>query len=263
MTLLVASFGGLPSLLLFSGVNSGGLYMSQSLEIPLTDRQRSKWGIFGALSAVGLKFLTQDLYWFLIAYNTRDSGTRIGIAITYFVSIIILSFVGAGFAKASRENVPIKLIAIAVAAPAMFTNASGGAKATFSSFFGVVTELVSPVSTAYAADGNAQWNAPTESSILNGVKIFFGVGKDQSRYRVVVGSFTNPEKAAPLVEKIKKEAPNLDVFVGQPQPNNPYYPVVIGGYLDYPNPVKLKDQVSQLDALKGINDIYLSPYPYR
>lgn len=162
-----------------------------------------------------------------------------------------LMFLGALVAWASYENHRLKLLAIAVAGPALITTWAGGATAA-------TKFSLNMIDSAYAADAAVTTNQ--DVSVGNAIKLFFGIGKDDDRFRVVVGSYKDRTEAALVVERIKKEDPALVVFVGERQPNNQFYPVIVGDYVSYPEATKLKDRVQSLNAVSGA---YLSPYRYR
>jgi hypothetical protein len=152
----------------------------------------------------------------------------------------------------------MKLLWIGIAGPALVTTWLGGATASgINQPDGKHSWLPSLTTSAWAEDASAQGK---DDSFWRGAKIVFGVGKDESRYRVIVGSYKSKAEATSMLEKAKKVAPDLNVFIGEPQPNNEYFPVVASGYLPYPAAKKIKDDVSEALSVK---DVYLSPYQYR
>ena len=214
-------------------------------------------GVLGGVVAVGSKYIAQDHYWVRVLIDTREYDQIPGLIYFYSVLLFVLCLIGGVFAVASEENKKMKLLAIAVSAPALITTWLGGARADASAFTNGSRAAL--ISQALADDGTR----PNNSAFWQGFLLPLGYGKDDSRYRVVVGSFTNRTEAALLAEKIKKENPSLTVFVGEPQPSNPYSPVIVGGYLPYPEASKLKESISGLSSVKDVKDIYLSPYKYR
>lgn len=222
----------------------------------ISQRGRILWGILGGTTAVGSKFIGQDLYWLRVFLDTKAYDSIWGLGVTYVITLVILAFIGAVVACASGENHRMKLLAMAISAPALITTWLGGATADTRRFPKSFGDLLAPA--AFAQDTSA---TKSDSGFLDGVKIFFGIGKDESRYRVVVGSFTNQTQAALFAEKVKREAPGLNVYVGERQPNNEYYPVVVGGYLPYPEARRLRDDVSALPSVRDA--AYLSPYRWR
>ena len=53
----------------------------------------------------------------------------------------------------------------------------------------------------------------------------------EQRYWVIVGSHINKDNAITQASKINSENPSLHAFVGKQKPDNPNYPVIIGGYM--------------------------------
>jgi hypothetical protein len=212
---------------------------------------RAFWGVLGGAGAVATKFLGQDLYWVQVHLDTREYVRIENLAIIYAIALVGLCFVGAVVAAGSRENNRIKLLAIAVAAPALFTTAAGGASAErtkrFSDLFGV--------SAAHAQTVKKSEAEATSISLTDGVKQFFGIGRDETRYRVIVGSFKDKTQAAITASRLKTALPELNVYVGERQPTNDYFPVMVGDYLRYPDASALKDKAIELT---GIKDTYLS-----
>jgi hypothetical protein len=88
-----------------------------------------------------------------------------------------------------------------------------------------------------------------------GVKLFFGA--DEPRYRVVVGSFKNPEDATKLVEKINAADPTIHAFVAKPVLCNPFYAAVASQYLPPTEAKRVQERVLKLDGVEGA---FLSPY---
>jgi len=163
----------------------------------------------------------------------------------------LLVFLGALMAWASYESHRVKLLAIAVAAPALITTWAGGATSATKFAF-------SFVSTAYAADAAA--DSGEKVSIGNGLKLFFGIGKDEERYHVVAGSYKSKTDAALVAEKIIKKEPLLPVFIGERRPNNEFYPVIVGTYSSYSEAAKIKDKVKDLNLTP---EPYLTPYRFQ
>jgi hypothetical protein len=158
----------------------------------------------------------------------------------------------------------MKLLWLGVAAPALITTWLGGQYAgdltNQSTHQDPVTHqekhnwIPSLITNAYAADG------PTvqTNGFWRGAAIVVGIGKDQSRYRVVVGSYPNRVQATEMLEKIHKAVPDVNVFTADPKPNNDFYGVIVGDPLPFPDAEKLRDEIS--DKL-NVKDAYLSRYP--
>jgi hypothetical protein len=213
---------------------------------------RALWGVLGGSVAVGSKYIAQDHYWVRVAIDSHEYGKIPGIVFFYAGLLVVLCAMGAVFAAATDENNKMKLLAIAVSAPALVTTWLGGARADHISLNWIVPS-------AYAQEMNQQ-PPKSKSEFWEGFLLPLGYGKDDSRYRVVAGSFKNKTDAALLLEKIKKEAPALKVYVGEKQPDNEFYPVVVSDYLPYPEAKKIKEKIENLDSVSGV---YLSPYKWR
>jgi len=208
-------------------------------------------GSLGGLAAVISKYLGQDHAYYLRLLDLENQQIKIdNLWLGYKIMGPSLLFLGALMAWASYENHRVKLLAIAVAAPALITTWAGGATSATKFAF----NFVSP---AIAADASVAVNENV--TVGNALKLFFGIGKDEERYRVVVGSYKDRTDAAIVAEKITKRDPSLKVFIGEKRPNNDFYPVIVGGYVPYSEAAKLKDRVKDFSITP---EPYLSPYRF-
>ncbi len=212
---------------------------------------RAAWGVAGGVSAVILKFMGQDLYWLRVLIDTNDTGKIPGMLTMYLILLFCLSVIGAICAMASKENQPVKLLAIAVAAPALVTTWLGGSTSELSRTRTAISDL-SFVSTAHASEVSTT----TSSDFWRGFLLPLGIGKDEQQYRVVVGSFKDKAAAEALAASLSKR-PDLTAKVGDPKPGNDYYSVYVGEYAPYPVAKSLKESVSKN---LGTDDVFLAPH---
>jgi SPOR domain len=222
--------------------------------IEFTRLHRGTWGLLGGSAAVVSKFIAQDLHFVRISIDTRQTEQLYGMMASYALLTIGLSFLGIVLAIASRENSEMKLLAIAVSAPALITTWLGGAIPDTQKHAAL---FLWPITSAEAAEQTAKQSSA--SAFWEGFKIPFGIGKDEQRYRVIIGSFKDPAIAAAKADQVNKIDPSLKASVGDKRMFNDYYPVVVGGYAVYPEARALKDKVA--DKL-GIDDVYLAPYQF-
>jgi hypothetical protein len=115
--------------------------------------------------------------------------------------------------------------------------------------------MFAPISAAHAAD---EASCKDVLTVAGGLRTIFNL--DDKRYRVVVGSYKRPEEAAELAARVNKEDSSLRAFVGQPQPCNPYYAVVVSPYVSEQEARKVLERATQLKSVSGA---FLSPYPNR
>lgn len=86
----------------------------------------------------------------------------------------------------------------------------------------------------------------------------------ESRYWVIAGSYTDPGRAQAHADRINKESGDLDAFVGNRQPNNAYYPVIVGDYVPRKEADRLVDKALRLESVRAYGSApYLSAYPDR
>ncbi|MDX2464256.1 MAG: SPOR domain-containing protein [Porticoccus sp.] len=192
-------------------------------------------GALGGLSAVCVKFLGQD-YALLIEQGSNLTADQwFAFKIGYFILTPILIFLGAVLAWVSEEPSRIKLLAIAIAAPAMITTWSGGVKSNEP----VSLASFSIISSAYADERNKDvgelkiidpmirstmslWGAG-----VSGVKMFFGYGKEIKSYYVVAGSFKDKSSAMAHAKAINSRGDSYRAHVGK-KAGNGFYPVLLG-----------------------------------
>jgi hypothetical protein len=205
-------------------------------------------GAFGGLAAVASKYLGQDHSYYLRMLDLGNQSKIDNLWIGYYIMAPLLLFLGALVAWASYENHRLKLLAIAVAAPALITTWAGGATSVTKFAFSFIDQ---------ASAQTQMQNAVVKPGLGDGIKLWFGIGRDEQKYRVVVGSFKKPEDALLAATKINKTAPDLKAFVGEKAPGNDYYAVVISDFLTYPDAKKVLERASKIDA---VDDAYLSPY---
>ena len=180
---------------------------------------------------------------------------------------IILGAIGGWI---STENSPPKIFWVALTAPVILAAAANGPRTQPQVIpapgkAGWNFEQLLPISSAYAVEAYAQdsetlpVNPPRiyrrqstspdgEGPYLRGFKLFFGYGKDQTRYRVVVASILDYKKAKETAERLNalKVLPDK-AYVGERKLGNDYYPVIVNGWLSLRSAKTLRDKVSEID----------------
>jgi hypothetical protein len=165
----------------------------------------------------------------------------------------------------STENSPPKIFWVALTAPVILVAAVAGPRSEAphnlpTGKAGWNLEYLSPVSSAYAGEAFAAELAPNSSNpvkrqgedpFVSGFKLFFGYGKDQTRYRVVIHSVEDDkEKAEAIAKRINKEFEQqlpVPATVGERKPLNRFWPIVLNGWTTYAEAKKLEESVSDLD----------------
>ena len=222
--------------------------------------EKAVLGALGGLCAVLVKFLGQD-YANVVAHAANLSADQLlAYQVGYGLITPILMFLGAFVAWLSDEQKRIKIVALAVAAPALITTWSGGNKPE--------TLAVNDVfmASAYAQAAPAQPkidpaypDVPTQQSawqkIESGVGTFFGYGKEPQRYWVIVGSYKERDAAQQFADRINAEAPALNAWIGLKLPGNDYYPVIVGDHAQLSDAKELKERAR---ATRAVKDAYLS-----
>jgi hypothetical protein len=208
-------------------------------------------GCMGGLAAVATKYLGQDHAYFLRLLDLDDRVKIANLLFGYEIMAPFLIFLGGLVGWASYENHRLKLLAIAVAAPALITTWAGGA--TTATKFAL--DLISPAH----AQGTASDAAQASPSAIEGIKLFFGIGKDEERYRVIAGTFKDRMLAQAKAEAIHKFDPAWNVHVLQPKSGAEQWTVVVGDYLPYPEAKQLK---ASIVGAKLTNDVFITSSPW-
>ncbi len=203
----------------------------------LTTWEKVIIGALGGLSAVCVKFLGQD-YALLVEQGANLSADQwFAFKIGYFILTPILIFLGAVLAWVSDEPSRVKLLAIAIAAPAMITTWSGGVKTSET----VSVASFSIISSAHAGeqgrndeDDELKIIDPMKRTAMSwwgagvsGVKMFFGYGKEIKSYYVVAGSFKDKSSALKHAQAINNRDSIYRAYVGS-KARNGFYPVFLG-----------------------------------
>lgn len=215
-------------------------------------------GALGGFSAVLVKFLGQDFDNVVSNAANFTSEQLLSYQIGYGILTPILMFLGAFVAWVSDEEKRIKIVALAIAAPAMVTTWSGGAKSGFS---GASLNLFFPA--AYAEDIGTQTGyikleatqKGTFEKIKDGIGTFFGYDKQPDKYWVIVGSYQDRQEAQNFADAINTEDDSLNAYVGFKGSTNEYYPVIVGQYSLLSEAKVLKEKALKTDL---IEDAYLS-----
>ncbi len=227
----------------------------------MSNIEKAILGSLGGLSAVFVKFLGQD-YANVVANAANLTADQIlAYKVGYGLLTPILMFLGAFVAWLSDEQKRIKVVALAVAAPAMITTWSGGNKTDSL----VLYDLFIPIAyaqTDYFAnkkispvDPDVTSKKDTLQQIQSGIGAFFGYGKEPQKYWVIVGSYKNRYAAQQFADKINTEDKTLNAWIGLKLPGNDHYPVIVGdcAYLS-----DAKELMQRALATKSIEDAYIS-----
>ena len=212
-------------------------------------------GMAGGFTASASKILALDVER-LGSFMTNGSLDEFNeLKVTIFVFTPVLMAIGGIVAWASQERNRMKLLAIGCTAPALIAPWT-------SSNISELEQRASMISSAYAQDVRAK---PISDNYAKGVKALLGFESPKNkRYWVIIGSEKNLGQAKAFANAINSEDPTLRAFVGQRQPGNEFYPVIVGGdqsYLPLEKAKILKERAERLDVIP--NDAYLSDFESR
>lgn len=228
----------------------------------MTTKERVLLGMVAGLVSVLSKFLAQDYDYVVANASLLTSDQLLSYKVGYGILTPALMLMGAFIAWVSEEPNRMKVVALAISAPALITTWAGGQK--INSFEESVSIAV--ISAAYAQsplsiDDSVNYDDPNKvqddgflDRVQKGVGIFFGYGKQPIRFRVVVGSFINKNDAQLYASSIKKEAPELNVRVER-RPGNKYFGVIVGEYNYLSTANEIRKSTLQLQT---VNEAFLS-----
>jgi hypothetical protein len=228
----------------------------------MSNIEKAILGALGGFSAVLVKFLGQD-YANVVAHASNLTADQLlAYKIGYVLLTPILMFLGAFIAYISDEQKRIKIVALAVAAPAIITTWSGGQKVESKfAFHGLLVPSAYAQSRDPAKESIKVENPDvitekdTWQQIQNGIGVFFGYGKQPPKYWVIVGSYKDRDAAHQFADKINAEDRTLNAWVGLKVPPNDYYPVIVG---DYSSLSEAKELRRKALATKSIKEAYFS-----
>ena len=238
-----------------------------------SDMGRVCVGALGGFSALLAKYLGQDHSYVNQLLAASDGGVPAELTALmygYVIMGIILVVLGGIVGFATSERSRMKLLAMGVAAPAMITTFAGGSHPAENGAAGGietgVLELIVPGSVAYADEHLASdavrepssliEQKQAQPSVVQGLKLFFGYGKELPRYRVIVGSFADVGNAHRLAEEINKQDPELRAYVAAQQPESGFYRVAVGDYLMIEEARAVQQRA---EALSVVDESWLSP----
>jgi len=157
----------------------------------MTKIERIVLGMSGGLAAVCVKFLGQDYGNIISGLSNLSADQILEYKIAYVILTPILMFLGGLIAFCSEENMRLKVLALAISAPALITTWAGGAKGDL--YAGISAHLM-PAAYAQERDEQSfekqrlQAENPEQLSekttfdrIKGGVGLFFGYGKEEKR----------------------------------------------------------------------------------
>ena len=232
----------------------------------MTGLSRIFVGLVGGFMAATSKILAVDvtrLGEFVSSGMETQSNELIG---TLYVITPALMIMGAVVAWATDESNRVKLLAIGAPAPAIVAPWTGGAINSQISPADILQPTAaqgyySVISTAHA---EGIQKSP-ESNFVKGVKNLLGISKfEEKNYWVIVGSHKDKQEATAQATLMNQSNPELQAFVGLRKPENPYYPVIVGGTEAYKPLSQAKILMEQATASPVVPDnAYLSDYKDR
>jgi hypothetical protein len=239
--------------------------------------QGDPWGLHISRVGVGivagfvvaLVKATADDTDFIAHLVNQSSIAIVKQVIGYALVPMVLGAVGGWI---SDENKVHKIFWVAISAPVIIAAAaSGWSSSKIPQVLpvgkaGWNLEQYLPITPAYAEDLPS--TVPTvevaqaDSPFVDGLRSFFGVGPGSQRYRVVVASINDYDKAKAAADRLNtmKVLPQ-PASVGDRKFGNEYFPVVVDGWQTYQAAKELRDKLASMDL--GLPDApYISVRDY-
>jgi hypothetical protein len=219
-----------------------------------TSASRFVVGACGGLAAVCVKFLGQDLAYMQQLFEAGDAVSRtklVSLGMAYSLFTPILMFLGGIIGWASEETTRLKLLAMGVAAPALVTTWAGGTAqdGPGTNIAGAAAPVIGqllPVTPAFAQERPQLAQAP---NIGQGVRLFFGIGKQEPRFTIVVGEHDSLADAEMQVKTLKAESPGLEILAAGPTAEGTYR-VVVGDYASFEAAERVRDEIDRLQSVE-------------
>jgi hypothetical protein len=229
----------------------------------MSNLEKAFLGALGGLSAVLVKFLGQDYHTVVAQAANLTEDQLLAYKLGYGILTPILMFLGGFVGWISDEQQRMKLVALAIAAPAMITTWAGGIKDDKShvAFLDIVASAYAEAWEPTMEAGKVKIpdtvkDASTWDRVQRGVRVFFGYGnREPQRFWVIVGSYKEREAAQQFADKINVTDKTLSAWVGVKVSPNDYYPVIVGTYSYLSEAKELRRKALSSSLIK---DAYLS-----
>lgn len=224
--------------------------------------ERLLLGAIAGLVSVLSKFLAHDYDNIANNFANLTADQILNYQVGYSILTPILIILGAFIAWISDESNKLKIVAMAISAPALITTWAGGdkptrqaanAQAMFSAFAQPGLSSPAPRAATPTADPSKISDVGAATRIQQGIGIFFGIGKEAPRYRVVVNSFDDIAMARQQADTINRQHPELAASVLRSKDPAQTHQVVLGEAVAYSQATRLQ----QLANLKGLTGTQL------
>lgn len=225
-------------------------------------------GGLGGIAAACVKYLSQHQEKVLFLFENDQMPKALPILYALLILAAVLFFLGGLIGWVSNETNGLKLLALGISAPALFTTWSAPQeKPTSGEVDKVKTEsrleLIQPVHAAASSAPAMLISAAGDShglTVLDGIKEVLGWETISLNYWVVAGSYLSKEVAEKRAKEINDEDPTMKAFVGKQRPGNKYFPVIVGEFTSRDEAEKLLARALKLES---VAKAYLSDYADR
>jgi hypothetical protein len=225
-------------------------------------------GGLGGVAAACVKYLSQHQEKVLSLLENDQMAKAMAIFYGLLILAAVLFFLGGLIGWVSNESNGLKLLALGISAPALFTTwtakheqVEGGQVDKV-----VVESRLGLIQSALAAESSAPLRLLSTAgdshgfTVLDGIKEVLGWDAISPNYWVVAGSYLSRDVAEQRARSINEEDPTMKAFVGKQRPGNKYFPVIVGEFTNREEAEKLLARALDLES---VAKAYLSPYADR
>lgn len=215
----------------------------------LTTKQKIMIGGLGGITPVFVNMLIVD---FEIILQNLNAITMIG----FTIRLVTLFYIGGIVAYLNQEDSPVKVFQLGIVAPAMITAAINGSN------INVSKPPTAPVTTPVTVNGSSLSVpvfpvAEAYNTTISLISNSYAADEHKSKgWHVVVGSYTEKEKAMKRAEEVRAKGFTATVY--DPDSDSQEYSVVIGAFQSFEEARKLRLRAIEAGFTKGVY-LWISP----
>lgn len=236
----------------------------------MTNRDRFLWGLLGGVAVICVKVIGPDIAVVKSLFLVRNGAE---IAFYGLISAITI-FLGGISGLFAKETEPLRMLAFAAAFPALISTYTAPERIPSSANPAAPTEASRPanaaslalgfVSVAHAQPANGKFTCDEGSfaeQFSRAAGAYFSNKVATGTFAVVVGSEQDFNRAKALADAYARSSGGREIYVGCRKPDNPFFPIIVGGSTDMQTASTLMGEV--IGEGWAPSDTYLSNYAYR
>ena len=234
--------------------------------------QRFIWGLLAGIAVICVKIIGPDK---IVVKEYIFLGNSGEITFYIFLSFVTI-FLGGISGLFSKSTEPAQILVFCAAFPALVTTAFNPERMPQNSSTSETAayDIPSPTLSGifnFVAAASAQPVAQDVQLVCDegdflkqfgeAAKTYFSNQSEAEIFSVVVASEKNLDQAILLADEYARKIDKFEIQVGCRRPNNPYFPVIIGGTTDLLTASEIKGEI--IGAGLAPRDTFISNYSYR